>query len=131
MTGVSQSASQSSGESARIQINKFPLFLGGWSHSVCNTVYYKTMCFFTTKTQFFERELFQNRYKLSMKKGDVNKGISIHITTLLIHWTKVHDGMLFCGPLPFLTKPGFTAVNAFVTQYYTKLVCTAFVLWMF
>ncbi len=43
-----------------------PLFFGGgggWSHSVCNTVYYKTMCFFTTKTQFFERELFHNGYK--------------------------------------------------------------------
>ncbi len=30
----------------------------------------------------------------------VNKGISIHITKLLFHWTKVLDGMLFCGPLP-------------------------------
>ncbi len=39
--------------------------------------------------------------------------------------------MLFRGgPLPFLTKPGFTAVDAFVTQYYTELVCTAFSLWM-
>ncbi len=38
--------------------------------------------------------------------------------------------MLFRGPLPFLTKPGFTAVDAFVTQYYMKLVGTAFVLWM-
>ncbi len=31
------------------------------------------------------------------------------------------DVMLFHGLLP-LTKPGFTAVDAFVTQYYTKLV---------
>ncbi len=35
------------------------------------------------------------------------------------------DGMLFHGPLP-LTKLGFTAVDAFVTQYYTELVFTAF-----
>ncbi len=33
--------------------------------------------------------------------------------------------MLFNGVLP-LTKPGFTAVDAFVTQYYTKLVSNAF-----
>ncbi len=32
------------------------------------------------------------------------------------------DVMLYHGPLPFLTKPGFTAVDAFVTQYYMKLV---------
>ncbi len=39
---------------------QFSTFLGeGGSHSVCNTVYYKTMCFFTTKT-FFEHELFHN-----------------------------------------------------------------------
>ncbi len=29
-----------------------------------------------------------------------------------------------------LPPTGFTAVDAFVTQYYTELVCTAFVLWM-
>ncbi len=34
------------------------------------------------------------------KKGDVNKGISIHITMLLHHWTKIHDLMLFHGSLP-------------------------------
>ncbi len=75
---------------------------GGGSHSVFNTVCYKTMFFFTTKMQFFERELFQNGYKqyLSRKKGDVNKGISVHKTTLLLHLTKVHNGMLFHGPLP-------------------------------
>ncbi len=72
-----------------------------------------------------------------MKKRDINKGIYIHITTLLLRWTKVLDLMLFRGPLPFLTKPGFTAVYAFVTQYYTKagkycfcimdvLMCTAY-----
>ncbi len=56
----------------------------------------------TTKTQFFERELFQNGYKqkLSLKKGDINKGKCVHITTLLLRWTKVLDGMLFCGHLP-------------------------------
>ncbi len=59
-----------------------------------------------------------------MKKGDINKGKCVHITTLLLQ-TKVLDVMLFCGPLTFLTKPGFTAVDAFVTQYYRKLVCTA------
>ncbi len=32
--------------------------------------------------------------------------------------------------LTSLTKPEFTAVDAFVTQYYMKLVCTAFLLWM-
>ncbi len=31
--------------------------------AIYNTVYYKTMLFFTTKMQFFERELFQNGYK--------------------------------------------------------------------
>ncbi len=47
------------------------------------------------------------------------------------------DGMLFRGPLlTSLTKPGFTAVDAFVTQYYTSgtycffimdgLMCTAY-----
>ncbi len=45
---------------------------------------------------------------------------------LLFQWTKVIDLMLLRGPLPFLTKPGFTAVDAFVTQYYTKLVRTVF-----
>ncbi len=40
--------------------------------------------------------------------------------------TKVHDGMLFHWPLTFLTKTEFTAVDVFVTQYYTKLVCTSF-----
>ncbi len=34
--------------------------------------------------------------------------------------------MLFNGPLPLELNQGFTAVDAFVTQYYTKLVCTAF-----
>ncbi len=34
--------------------------------------------------------------------------------------------MLFPWTLTSLTKPGFTAVDAFVTQYYTTLVCTAF-----
>ncbi len=67
----------------QIQINTFPLFLGGgggWSHSVCNTVCYKTMSVFTTKTKFFERELFQSGYKqkVSVKKGDVNIGISVY-----------------------------------------------------
>ncbi len=38
--------------------------------------------------------------------------------------------MLFHGLLP-LTKLGFTAVDAFVTQYYTKLVSNAFLIWMF
>ncbi len=33
--------------------------------------------------------------------------------------------MLFHGLLP-LTKPRFTEVDAFVTQYYTKLVSNAF-----
>ncbi len=37
----------------------------------------------------------------SMKKGDVNKGISIHITILLLRLTKVLYGMLFHGSLPF------------------------------
>ncbi len=37
--------------------------------------------------------------------------------------------MLFRGLLP-LTKPGFTAVDPFVTQYYTKLVSNAFLIWM-
>ncbi len=45
---------------------------------------------------------------------------------LLFQWTKVIDLMLLRGPLPFLTKPGFAAVDAFVTQYYTKLVRTVF-----
>ncbi len=35
-----------------------------------------------------------------MKKGDVNKGIYIHITMLLLIWTKVLNVMLFHGPLP-------------------------------
>ncbi len=48
--------------------------------------------------------------------------------TLLLHYTTVLDGMLFRGLLP-LTKLGFTAVDAFVTHY-TKLACTAFLLWM-
>ncbi len=64
--------------------------------------------------------------QLSLKKGDVNKGKCVLITMLLIHRTKVFDGMLFRGHLPFLTKPGFTAVDVFATQYYTKLVCTTF-----
>ncbi len=55
MTGASKCASQPSGESARVKITNFQrgdFFGGGWSHSVCNTVYYKTMWFSTTKTQF-------------------------------------------------------------------------------
>ncbi len=47
------------------------------------------------------------------------------------------DGMLFRGPLTSLNKPGFTAVDAFVTQYfedasmycvfyYGCLMCTAY-----
>ncbi len=76
---------------------------GGGGLILCLTLYATKLCaFFTTKMQFFERELFQNRYKqyLSRKKGDVNKGISVHKTTLLLHWTNVHNGMLFHGPLP-------------------------------
>ncbi len=49
---------------------------------------------------------------------------------LLCGWTKVLD-VMFPWTLTSLTKPGFTAVDAFVTQYYTKLLCTAFLLWMF
>ncbi len=65
------------------------------SHSVCNTVYFKTMWFLKTETQFFERELFQNGYKqqLTLKEGDVNKGKCVHRTTLLLRWTKVLNGM--------------------------------------
>ncbi len=44
---------------------------------------------------------------------------------LLLRLTKVHEGMLFHGLLS-LTKLGFTAVDVFVTQYYTEVVCTAF-----
>ncbi len=45
-------------------LTKLTLFLGGGGpHSVCNSVCYKTMLFFTTKTQFFEHELLQNGYK--------------------------------------------------------------------
>ncbi len=35
---------------------------GGGGLIVCNTAC-KTMCFLTTKTEFFEREQFQNGYK--------------------------------------------------------------------
>ncbi len=44
---------------------------------------------------------------------------------ILLRWTKVLDLMLFCGNLP-LTKPGFTAVDAFIMQYYTNLVRNVF-----
>ncbi len=54
MKGTSQRASQPSRKHATFQINNY---------SVCNTVYYKTMWFFKTKTQFFKRELFQNGSK--------------------------------------------------------------------
>ncbi len=39
-----------------------------------------------------------------MKKGDVNKGISVHVTMLLLHWTKVCDVVPWT--LTSLTKPG-------------------------
>ncbi len=108
---------------------------------MCNTVCYKTMWFFTTKTQFFERELFQNGYKqyLSLKKGDVNKRLSVHRTTLLLRWTKVLDLMLFRGSLPLeLNRDLQQWMRLWLhkyyyytnTQYYMKLVCTAFVLYM-
>ncbi len=37
--------------------------------------------------------------------------------------------MLFHGPLPFLTKPGFTAVDAFVTQYNSWYVLLLYYGW--
>ncbi len=83
MTGVSQHSSQPSRESARVQINNVPLFGGGrWGGDgliLCVTLYTTKPCGFTTKMQFFERELFQNGHKQSLKKGDVNKGISVHM----------------------------------------------------
>ncbi len=48
----------------------------------------------------------------------------------MLRCIKLLDLMLFHGLLP-LTKLGFTAVDAFVTQYYTKLVSNAFLIWMF
>ncbi len=57
MTGTSQRVSQPSGERARVQINNFPLFFPffclGWSHSVCNTVYYKNHVFFYNQDAVF------------------------------------------------------------------------------
>ncbi len=50
----------------------------------------------------------------------------VYRTTLLLRWTKVLDWDVVPWTLTSLTKLGFTAVDAFVTQYYTKLVCTAF-----
>ncbi len=54
--------------SARIQINNLPcifdFFFFGWSHSVWDIACYKIIAvFFTTKTLFFERNLFHNGHK--------------------------------------------------------------------
>ncbi len=88
-------------------------FFGGDGLILWVTLYHIFFCilqnhvFFYNQDSFFERELSQNGYKQkwSVKKWDVNIGKCVHITPLLPHWTKVLDGMLFRGPLPFLTKP--------------------------
>ncbi len=95
------------------------LFWGVGGLILCVTLYATKPCSFLQPRRSF--------LNVSYSKMDTNNnypwriGISVHITTLLLCWTKVLDLMLFHGSLP-LTKPGFTAVDAFVTQYYTKLV---------
>jgi len=77
------------------------VFFLGWSHSVCNTACYKTMLLFFHQDAVFERNLFHNWYKqLSLKKLDVNKGITIRFTTYCFVELKELDVMLFHGPLP-------------------------------
>ncbi len=58
--------------------------------------------FFYNQMQFFWAWAIPKRIQTITfpEKGDVNKGISVHITTLLLRWIKVLDGMLFRGSLP-------------------------------
>ncbi len=134
MTGVSQRVSQPSGESARIQINNFQLFFQLFFLFLCVTLYT------TTKPSGL---LQQRRSFLSVSYSKTNKTITIPeerrrkqrnihpYNNVIASWDWSTRSDVVPWILTSQTKPGFTAVDAFVTQYYMKLVCTAFVLWMF
>ena len=69
MTGASERASravtrerQNSNKQSSISLSLF-FFFGGSSHSVCDTVCYKTMPFFYCQDTVSERELFHNGHK--------------------------------------------------------------------
>ena len=86
MTGASQRASR---ESARIQINNLPPifhFFFLWIISFCfwHCMLQNHAVFFTTKTQFLSVSYsITDTNNSVLKNWNVNKGIIIHITTLL------------------------------------------------
>ncbi len=108
---------------------------GGWGMvSFCVILYATKPCvFYNQDAVFFKLYLFHNRYKqitlpLEMRRKQRNIYpynnviVSLDYISLwdVVPWT-----------FTSLTKLRFIAVDAFVTQYYTKMVCTAFLLWIF
>ncbi len=77
MTGASQRASRAITK-ARQNSNKqssvyLSLFFFGWSHAVCNTVYYKTVLIFYHQDAVFEHNLFHNNNSPEeMKRKQMN-----------------------------------------------------------
>ncbi len=126
MTG----ASQPSQESGRIQINYFQL-LGGaeWSHSVQHCTLQNRVVFYNQDAVFWAWAIPKQTITLPeerrRKQGNIRPynyviaSLNYNTRFDVVPWILISR-----------TKPGFTAVGAFVTQYHTKLVC-AFLLWMF
>ncbi len=104
---------------------------GGWSRSVCNTACYKTMLLFFTKTLFlsviYSITDTNNNSPEEMKRKKRNIH---HITMLLLRWTESAQCDVVPWTLTSLTKPGFTAVDAFVTKFYDEACMYGVLLWM-
>ncbi len=90
----------------------------------------KSCCFFTTKTLFLSIICsITDTNNNSLKRWDVNKWITIQITTLLFLWTKSARWNVVPWTLISQTKPGFTAVDSFVSHYQDEsgMYCSFFI----
>ncbi len=132
VTGASQRASQPSQESGRIQINNFQLFWGGekWSHSVQNCTLQNRVVFYNQDAVFWAWAIPKQTITLPEERRRKQRNIRPYNYVIAsLNYNTRFDVVPWI--LISWTKPGFTAVDAFVTQYHTKQVCTAFLLWMF
>ena len=130
-------------ESARIQINNLPpifhfFFFFFISFCLWHCTLQNHALFFTTKTQFLSVSYSitdtNNSVPEELKRKQRNYH---HITMLLLRWTKRAPWDVVQWTLTILTKPGFTAVDVFMTRYYDEsgmycvfilhvLMCTAY-----